>query len=107
MCMICLKMIFDGILVWDSFFYFIVDDQWVMFVVFVEYVVVGVVLMFLFGLVKGEVIGEFGGDLFYYVSFDLEEYLDLFYIYGFDGVFDCDFCELFGWCFIWIVVKQD
>ncbi|MEM7776533.1 MAG: class I SAM-dependent methyltransferase [Pseudomonadota bacterium] len=81
-----LKVAFDGLLAWNSFFHLKPDEQRNMFAVFREHAGPGTALMFTSGHSFGELIGTFEGEPLYHASLETSEYRELLDRHGFDVV---------------------
>ncbi|AXQ21210.1 class I SAM-dependent methyltransferase [Acinetobacter wuhouensis] len=81
-----LKQKFQGMIAWDSFFHLTPNDQRTMFQQFTKFSEQGTALMFTSGPAHGEAVGDLFGDALYHASLSLEEYRELFQIYGFEEV---------------------
>ncbi|MFS2225976.1 class I SAM-dependent DNA methyltransferase [Pantoea sp. B65] len=77
---------FDGIIVWDSFFFLTPEDQCQMFTIFRQHASSHAALMFTSGPDSGEAIGSFQGEALYHASLAPEEYRQLLHQHGFSVV---------------------
>jgi SAM-dependent methyltransferase len=80
---LALGKIFNGLLVWDSFFHLCHDDQRRMFPIFRQHASRGAALMFTSGSSHGEAIGSYHGEPLYHASLSSEEYRALLESNGF------------------------
>lgn len=78
--------VFNGILVWDSFFHLCPDDQRRMFPIFKEHAAQYAALMFTSGPAHGEAIGTFHGEPLYHASLAEAEFRRLLDYSGFDVI---------------------
>jgi trans-aconitate methyltransferase len=83
---LALGRIFNGVLVWDSFFHLCPADQRRMFPVFREHAAPRAALMFTSGPSHGEAIGTYQGEPLYHASLDSAEYNSLLNENGFGVV---------------------
>jgi trans-aconitate methyltransferase len=81
-----LSSLFNGILVWNSFFHLSHNHQRRMFPIFREHAAPRATLMFTSGSSHGEAIGSFAGEPLYHASLDTAEYNDLLNSNGFEVV---------------------
>ncbi|WP_207538903.1 class I SAM-dependent DNA methyltransferase [Sabulicella rubraurantiaca] len=81
-----LRLRFEGILAWDSFFHLSRADQRAMFPVFARHAAPGAALMFTSGPAAGEAIGSFEGEALFHASLDPTDYRERMGKEGFEVV---------------------